>query len=144
MKSPSIHFRAASCQLNLAQLGLRQRVVAFSFTSHCFGAAPCFPLSTAMVSVEDINTQWALLTEWLSSLLSFIGLSSLVDTVSINSTYLHESAKLLILGSVIEAGRRLSQWLMERFKFRGPALFASLLWPSIHIVLYRLLLVGAI
>ena len=97
-----------------------------------------------MVSVEDINTQWALLTEWLSSLLSFIGLSSLVDNVSINSTYLHESAKLLILGSVIEAGRRLSQWLMERFKFRGLALFASLLWPSIHIVFYRLLLVGAI
>jgi len=72
----------------------------------------------AMASVEDFNVQWTLWTEWLGSLLSFVGLSNIFDTFFVNSSYLHESAKLLILGSIIETGRRLCQWLIERFRYQ--------------------------
>jgi mitochondrial chaperone BCS1 len=36
----------------------------------------------------------------------------------LSSTKLLESAKLLFLGSLVETGRRLFQWLIERFRLR--------------------------
>ena len=75
-------------------------------------------LFTAMSSITDLSAQWAFSVEWLSSLVSIFGLSTLFDTLFANS-YLQESVKLLILGSIIETGRRLCQWLIERFKFRA-------------------------
>lgn len=69
--------------------------------------------------------QLSLLNEWLRSILLSIGLSTLFDTIFANS-YLQESAKLLILGSIIETGRRACQWLIERFKFRELLLLLSL------------------
>ena len=35
-----------------------------------------------------------------------------------SNSYILDSAKLLVLGSLIETGRRLFQWLIERFRFR--------------------------
>jgi len=81
--------------------------------------SPIFPhnFPTAMGSVVDLGAQWKLWVEFLASLMSIVGLSTLFDTLFANS-YLQESAKLLILGSIIETGRRLCQWVIERFKFR--------------------------
>lgn len=75
------------------------------------------PPTMAVASVLDFSGQWSLWTEWFGSLLSF-GRSSIFDPFFAKSSYLHESAKLLVLGSIIEAGRRLCQWLIERFRFR--------------------------
>ncbi|KAF7368375.1 hypothetical protein MVEN_00159200 [Mycena venus] len=50
---------------------------------------------------------------------SFLGLSSVFAAVGmLSQAYLGSSIKLLILGSIIEAGRRLFQWLIERFRFQ--------------------------
>jgi hypothetical protein len=46
----------------------------------------------------------------------FMGLSSLFAFLP--QSYLYNSIRLLVLGSVIETGRRLCQWLLERFKLR--------------------------
>lgn len=72
----------------------------------------------------NADSIWSLLTEWIVSLISRIGLSSIFDTLFANS-YLQESAKLLVLGSIIETGRRLCQWLIERFQFREFCSFPS-------------------
>ncbi|KAF9267807.1 P-loop containing nucleoside triphosphate hydrolase protein [Marasmius fiardii PR-910] len=51
----------------------------------------------------------------------FVGLSSLFATWfarSSSSSPLLDSARLLILGSIIETGRRLSRWLIERFRLQ--------------------------
>ncbi|GLB44345.1 putative mitochondrial chaperone BCS1 [Lyophyllum shimeji] len=45
-----------------------------------------------------------------------MGLSFVAGMAS--NPYLWDSARLLILGTLIETGRRLCQWLMERFKFQ--------------------------
>lgn len=74
-------------------------------------------VSRIMVSAAGLISQWGILTEWLSSLLTIMGLSALFDSIFSNS-YLQESAKLLVLGSVIETGRRLCQWVIERFRYR--------------------------
>ncbi|KAG5642101.1 hypothetical protein DXG03_003600 [Asterophora parasitica] len=50
------------------------------------------------------------------SLNSIMGLS-LVASIAQNP-YLWDSARLLILGTLIEAGRRFFQWVIERFKFQ--------------------------
>ncbi|KAJ6622299.1 BCS1 N terminal-domain-containing protein [Mycena sp. CBHHK59/15] len=48
-----------------------------------------------------------------------MGLSSIFATVGLLSqAYLGSSIKLLILGSVVETGRRVCQWLIERFRFQ--------------------------
>lgn len=50
----------------------------------------------------------------------FMGFSSLFGLGALFSThsYIWDSFRLLVLGSIIEAGRRLCQWLMERVRFR--------------------------
>src|SRR5882762_10341799 len=96
-----------------------------------------------MATVEDFSVRWSLWKELFSSLLSFVGLSTPFNSLFVNSSYLHESAKLLILGSIIETGRRLCQWLIERFRFRRLAL-TPLLWPFFHNPSCRIFLVGAI
>jgi chaperone BCS1 len=68
----------------------------------------------------DLNARWNLWTEWLSSFLySVRGVTTSLDAFFLNSSYLRESVKLLVLGSIIETGRRLCQWLIERFRLRG-------------------------
>ncbi|KAJ7121416.1 hypothetical protein C8R44DRAFT_853057 [Mycena epipterygia] len=58
----------------------------------------------------DANSPW---------LVSFLGLSSVFAAVgTFSQAYLGSSIRLLILGSVIEAGRRLCQWLMVRFRIQ--------------------------
>ncbi|KAJ7779739.1 P-loop containing nucleoside triphosphate hydrolase protein [Mycena metata] len=50
---------------------------------------------------------------------SFLGLSSVFAAVGLLSqAHLGSSIKLLILGSIIETGRRLFQWLIVRFRFQ--------------------------
>ncbi|KAJ7784913.1 P-loop containing nucleoside triphosphate hydrolase protein [Mycena maculata] len=50
---------------------------------------------------------------------SFMGLSSVFAALGmISQAYLGSSIKLLILGSVVETGRRLCQWLIVRFRFQ--------------------------
>ncbi|KAF8884507.1 P-loop containing nucleoside triphosphate hydrolase protein [Infundibulicybe gibba] len=51
-----------------------------------------------------------------SSFTRVMGLSFFASLFS--HSYLFDSAKLLILGSIIETGRRLCQWLIERFRFQ--------------------------
>ncbi|KAJ6497945.1 hypothetical protein DFH09DRAFT_336850 [Mycena vulgaris] len=56
------------------------------------------------------------LTPWLTS---FMGLSSIFAAVGmLSQTHLGSSVKLLILGSVIETGRRLCQWFIVRFRIQ--------------------------
>ena len=55
------------------------------------------------------------MSSWLTQ---FMGLSSLFGTLFSSDSYAFGSVKLLILGSVIETGRRLCQWFIERFRFR--------------------------
>jgi mitochondrial chaperone BCS1 len=62
-------------------------------------------------------SSWGDWTATLGSFTQFFGLSSLFAAL-FSHAYLFDSAKLLILGSIIEAGRRLCQWLIERFRFR--------------------------
>ena len=82
------------------------------------------PPIDARMMPANADSIWSLLTEWIVSLISRIGLSSIFDTLFANS-YLQESAKLLVLGSIIETGRRLCQWLIERFQFREFCSFPS-------------------
>ncbi|KAJ7032203.1 hypothetical protein C8F04DRAFT_1108164 [Mycena alexandri] len=50
---------------------------------------------------------------------SFLGLSSVLAAVGLLSqAYLGSSIKLIILGSIIETGGRLFQWLIIRFRFQ--------------------------
>ncbi|KAJ7702811.1 P-loop containing nucleoside triphosphate hydrolase protein [Mycena rosella] len=65
---------------------------------------------------EDIGSY----SSWLTSLLtSFMGLSSVFGALGmVSQSYLGSSIKLLILGSVIETGRRLFQWLTVRLRFQ--------------------------
>ncbi|KAJ7171413.1 P-loop containing nucleoside triphosphate hydrolase protein [Mycena filopes] len=50
---------------------------------------------------------------------SFLGLSSIFAALGLLSqTHLGSSIKLLIVGSIIETGRRLCQWLIVRFRFQ--------------------------
>ncbi|KAJ7578681.1 mitochondrial chaperone BCS1 [Mycena floridula] len=48
----------------------------------------------------------------------FMGLSSLFGTVFSSNSYLWDSVRLLAMGSVIETGRRLFQWFVDRFRFQ--------------------------
>ena len=53
------------------------------------------------------------------SIMSFTRIMGFSFIASLFSkSYMVDSAKLLILGSLIETGRRLFQWLIERFRFR--------------------------
>ncbi|KAF8169484.1 P-loop containing nucleoside triphosphate hydrolase protein [Mycena galopus ATCC 62051] len=53
---------------------------------------------------------------WLSS---FMGLSSIFAALGlVSQSYVGSSLKLLILGSLIETGRRFCWWLMERFRIQ--------------------------
>jgi hypothetical protein len=51
---------------------------------------------------------------------SSVGLSSSLGTVLglLSNSYVGSSLKLLVLGSVVETGRRLFMWLIERFGIR--------------------------
>ncbi|KAJ6534162.1 hypothetical protein B0H19DRAFT_1241383 [Mycena capillaripes] len=50
---------------------------------------------------------------------SFLGLSSVFAAVGmVSQAYLGSSLKLLVLGSLVETGRRLFQWLIVRFRFQ--------------------------
>jgi hypothetical protein len=57
---------------------------------------------------------------WLTSILGASFLTTLMQ-----NAYLLDSLRLLIMGTVIETGRRLCQWLMERFSFRMFHLYYS-------------------
>ncbi|KAJ7679552.1 hypothetical protein DFH06DRAFT_1121235 [Mycena polygramma] len=49
-------------------------------------------------------------------LASSLGLSSLAQTLGVLShSYVRSSLKLLVLGSIVETGRRIFRWLIERF-----------------------------
>lgn len=79
--------------------------------------------------------------EWLlASIMPTFGLSTLYETLF----YLQESAKLLILGLIIEVGRRVCQWLVERFKFRELHLLTELRVATNCNVIFRVFLVGAV
>lgn len=57
---------------------------------------------------------------WLSGsnfLTRIMGFSFFAAMLQSNS-YMVDSVKLFLLGTIIESGRRFCQWLMERFKFR--------------------------
>jgi len=51
-----------------------------------------------------------------SSFTRIVGFSFFASLFS--NAYIFDSVKLLVLGSLIETGRRLFQWLIERFRFR--------------------------
>jgi hypothetical protein len=56
-------------------------------------------------------------SSWMTS---FMGLSSIFAVLGlISQSYMGSSLKLLVLGSLVEAGRRLCWWLIERFRIRG-------------------------
>ncbi|KAG7089533.1 hypothetical protein E1B28_011207 [Marasmius oreades] len=55
---------------------------------------------------------------WWSGIPQFVGLSSLFATLFGSSSPMFNSAKLLVLGFIIETGRRLFQWLIERFRLQ--------------------------
>ncbi|KAJ7487383.1 P-loop containing nucleoside triphosphate hydrolase protein [Mycena galericulata] len=58
-------------------------------------------------------------TESSSWLASFMGLSSIFGALGILSqSHIGSSLRLLILGTLIETGRRFSRWLIERFRFQ--------------------------
>ncbi|KAJ6505739.1 P-loop containing nucleoside triphosphate hydrolase protein [Mycena vitilis] len=55
-------------------------------------------------------------SSWMSS---FMGLSSIFGALGLVShSYVGSSLKLLVLGSLIETGRRFGRWLMERFRIQ--------------------------
>ncbi|KAJ7510970.1 P-loop containing nucleoside triphosphate hydrolase protein [Mycena galericulata] len=58
-------------------------------------------------------------TESSSWLASFMGLSSIFGALGVLSqSHIGSSLRLLILGTLIETGRRFSRWLIERFRFQ--------------------------
>lgn len=68
---------------------------------------------------------------WFRSFLTFSSVFSAVGMFS--QTYLGSSITLLILGSVIEVGRRSYQWLMARFRIRPlPARALARPNPDVH------------
>ncbi|KAJ6534248.1 P-loop containing nucleoside triphosphate hydrolase protein [Mycena capillaripes] len=55
-------------------------------------------------------------SSWMTS---FMGLSSIFATLGlVSQSYVGSSLKLLVLGSLIETGRRFFQWLIERFRIQ--------------------------
>lgn len=67
-------------------------------------------------------------TSWIPEVASsawtrIMGLSFLASLFQ--HAYLLDSVKLLVLGSIIETGRRLCQWLIERFRFRESLLLIT-------------------
>ncbi|KAJ8072426.1 hypothetical protein PM082_015985 [Marasmius tenuissimus] len=62
-------------------------------------------------SDSDSSGMWS----WLPH---FVGLSSLFATFLSSSSPFFSSAKLLILGSIVETGRRICRWLIERFRIQ--------------------------
>ncbi|TFK65882.1 P-loop containing nucleoside triphosphate hydrolase protein [Pluteus cervinus] len=57
------------------------------------------------------------LTGWWHSISRLMGMSFLATMFS-QQGYIVDSMRLLLLGSLVEAGRRLFQWLMERMRFQ--------------------------
>ncbi|KAJ7615764.1 P-loop containing nucleoside triphosphate hydrolase protein [Mycena polygramma] len=58
-------------------------------------------------------------TQGSSWMTSFMGLSSIFGALGlISHSYVGSSLKLLVLGSLIETGRRFGRWLMERFRIQ--------------------------
>ncbi|KAJ3773269.1 P-loop containing nucleoside triphosphate hydrolase protein [Lentinula raphanica] len=64
-------------------------------------------------AIRDNLNIWTTLQNWL---LPLNGLAHLISLFS--NSYFQDSAKLLILGSIVEAGRRLFQWFLERFRIQ--------------------------
>ncbi|KAJ3833700.1 P-loop containing nucleoside triphosphate hydrolase protein [Lentinula raphanica] len=64
-------------------------------------------------AIRDNLNIWTTLQNWL---LPLNGLAHLIALFS--NSYFQDSAKLLILGSIVEAGRRLFQWFLERFRIQ--------------------------
>ncbi|KAI3615012.1 mitochondrial chaperone bcs1 [Moniliophthora roreri] len=60
----------------------------------------------------DVQQTWSSMS-WFP----FVGLASIFSTL-LASSPVFSSAKLLVIGSLIETGRRLFQWLVERFRFQ--------------------------
>ncbi|KAJ7939457.1 hypothetical protein B0H13DRAFT_1850752 [Mycena leptocephala] len=67
-------------------------------------------------AVDNPQLQGGARFEWITF---FMGLSTALAAFGIVSqAYLGSSIKLLILGSIIETGRRLFQWMIVRFRFQ--------------------------
>ncbi|KAJ7922622.1 hypothetical protein B0H13DRAFT_1865638 [Mycena leptocephala] len=66
--------------------------------------------------VDNPQLQGGARFEWITS---FMGLSTALAAFRmVSQAYLGSSIKLLILGSIIETGRRLFRWMIVRFRFQ--------------------------
>ncbi|KAJ7033568.1 P-loop containing nucleoside triphosphate hydrolase protein [Mycena alexandri] len=73
-----------------------------------FFPSPFNPSTTEHGAIQD--------SSWMAS---FMGLSSIFGLLGlVSQTYIGSSLKLLVLGSLIETGRRLCWWFIERFRIQ--------------------------
>ncbi|KAJ7113187.1 P-loop containing nucleoside triphosphate hydrolase protein [Mycena epipterygia] len=69
-----------------------------------------FPSSGGQTYASDEGSSW---------LTSFVGLSSIFGALGfLSQSHMGSSLKLLILGTLIETGRRFCRWLIERFRIQ--------------------------
>ena len=79
------------------------------------------PLVQSSPSTSPLSTSGS----WLTSI---VGVSFFASVMQ--NTYLLDSVRLLVLGTLIETGRRLCQWVMERINF---SMFRSLFVCPCHV-----------
>lgn len=96
-------------------------------------------MSSNPSGMEDQDT----LSGWMTS---FVGLSSVFAAVGLlGQAHLGSSIRLLIMGSIVEAGRRLYQWLSVRLRFRTWLLIhVSIAFDFLTSVLIRILNLGTV
>ncbi|KAJ6565227.1 P-loop containing nucleoside triphosphate hydrolase protein [Mycena vulgaris] len=72
-----------------------------------------YPQPAGHASFQDATSQHS---SWMAS---FVGLSSIFGALGfLSQSYVGSSLKLLVLGSLIETGRRFCWWLIERFRLQ--------------------------
>ena len=79
--------------------------------------------NTVLVNIMDYyepqksqsdGASWLSGSNFMTRVLGFSFFASMLQS----NSYMVDSVRLFLLGAIIETGRRLCQWLMERFRFR--------------------------
>ena len=81
--------------------------------------ATALKISASMTTIDGIpfvtqETAWISIVNWIAAL---VGASTTFPAL-VSNPFLWDSLKLLILGSIVETGRRLFRWVVNRFKIR--------------------------
>lgn len=89
-------------------------LIGYIATHGSYNKASCHPMDMSSISSIAHGTSWESIVNWI---VAYIGASTAFPALASNGV-IWDSVKLLILGSVVETGRRLFRWVVDRFKIR--------------------------